>query len=183
MTKNQPRSAAFDMSPFGGGFEQPFTRAEVGALTSVTGSAIRAALDWTVAGARSGRTFISGFHSPLERSVLEELRTARSKMVIALARDAAKARLPDARRPKRSSSKFNPADSSAAKPIKGPFAQRPGVRRSARDRSCVPVICRDQPWRGTFRPARLRSAQGPSSCRRRPRAIASGGPCRHIPPA
>ena len=53
-------------------------------------------MDWTVAEARSGRTIISGFHSPLERSVLEVLLTAHSKVVIALARDAAKARLPDA---------------------------------------------------------------------------------------
>lgn len=46
--------------------------------------------------ARSGRTIISGFHSPLERSVLEVLLTARSKAVIALARDVGKARLPGA---------------------------------------------------------------------------------------
>ena len=60
------------------------------------GSAIRVAMDWAVAEARSGRTIISGFHSPLERSVLEVLLTARSKVVIALARDVAKARLPGA---------------------------------------------------------------------------------------
>ena len=60
------------------------------------GSAIRAAIDWAVAEARSGHTIIGGFHSPLERSVLEVLLTARSKVVIALARDVAKARLPDA---------------------------------------------------------------------------------------
>lgn len=60
------------------------------------GSAIRAAMDWAVAEARSGRTVISGFHSPLERSVLEVLLTARSKAVIALARDVGKARLPAA---------------------------------------------------------------------------------------
>ena len=58
------------------------------------GSAIRAAMDWAVAEARSGGTIISGFHSPLERSVLEVLLTARSKAVIALARDVGKARLP-----------------------------------------------------------------------------------------
>ena len=60
------------------------------------GSAIRAAMDWAVAEAREGRTIISGFHSPLERSVLEVLLIARSKAVIALARDVGKARLPSA---------------------------------------------------------------------------------------
>ena len=53
-------------------------------------------MDWAVAEARAGHTVISGFHSPLERSVLEVLLTARSKVVIALARDVAKARLPGA---------------------------------------------------------------------------------------
>lgn len=60
------------------------------------GSAIRAAMDWAVAEARSGRTIISGFHSPLERSVLEVLLGAHGKAVIALARDVRKARLPSA---------------------------------------------------------------------------------------
>ena len=45
-------------------------------------SAIRLGVDWAVAEARAGHTVISGFHSPLERSVLEVLLTARSKVVI-----------------------------------------------------------------------------------------------------
>ena len=49
-----------------------------------------------MAEARSGGVIISGFHSPLERLVLEVLLTARSKAVIALARDVGKARLPGA---------------------------------------------------------------------------------------
>ena len=60
------------------------------------GSAIRAAIDWAVAEARSGRTIIGGFHSPLERSVLEVLLAAHGRVVIALARDVGKARLPNA---------------------------------------------------------------------------------------
>ena len=60
------------------------------------GSAIRAAIDWAVAEAREGQTIISGFHSPLERSVLEVLLTAHGKAVIALARDVDKARQPSA---------------------------------------------------------------------------------------
>ena len=60
------------------------------------GSAIRAAMDWAVAEARSGRTIIGGFHSPLERSVLEVLLAAHGRVVIALARDVGKARLPNA---------------------------------------------------------------------------------------
>ena len=58
------------------------------------GSAIRAAMDWAVAEARSGRTIIGGFHSPLERSVLEVLLAAHGKVVIALARDVGNARMP-----------------------------------------------------------------------------------------
>ena len=60
------------------------------------GSAIRAAMDWAVAEARSGRTIIGGFHSPLERSVLEVLLAAHGRVVIALARDVGKALLPNA---------------------------------------------------------------------------------------
>jgi broad specificity phosphatase PhoE len=58
------------------------------------GVAIRAAIDWAVVEARAGRTIISGFHSPLERSVLEVILAAHGCAVVALARDATRARVP-----------------------------------------------------------------------------------------
>ncbi len=49
------------------------------------GSAIRAAMDLAVTEARSGRTIISGFHSTLERSVLEDfISTMAARMPIAM---------------------------------------------------------------------------------------------------
>lgn len=58
------------------------------------GAAIRAALDWTLAQARARNVVISGFHSPLEQSVLTVLLQARSPVVAVLARPVAGAKLP-----------------------------------------------------------------------------------------
>ena len=58
------------------------------------GEAIRAALDWALQQARRRRVVISGFHSPLERSVLKLLLEARSPAVIVLARPLLRAKLP-----------------------------------------------------------------------------------------
>lgn len=58
------------------------------------GSAIRAAMDWTLQQARARRVVISGFHSPLEQSVLKVLIQARSPVVAVLARPVNGAKLP-----------------------------------------------------------------------------------------
>lgn len=58
------------------------------------GSAIRMALEWALLTAREGRPVVGGFHSPLERSVLELLLEACSPTVVVLARDIKAARLP-----------------------------------------------------------------------------------------
>lgn len=50
------------------------------------GTAIRAAMTWAVEQARSKSPIISGFHSPLEQSVLEVLLTAGAPCVIVIAR-------------------------------------------------------------------------------------------------
>lgn len=60
------------------------------------GGAIRAAMDWAVEQSRIKRPVISGFHSPLERSVLEVLLTAGSPCVIVIARKLNSAHLPSA---------------------------------------------------------------------------------------
>jgi predicted Rossmann fold nucleotide-binding protein DprA/Smf involved in DNA uptake len=60
------------------------------------GAAIHAAMDWAVAQAKLKAAVISGFHSPLEQSVLKIFLTARSPAVVVLARDVAKAKLPEA---------------------------------------------------------------------------------------
>lgn len=60
------------------------------------GVAIRAAMDWAVVQARSHRAVISGFHSPLEQSVLTLLLQAGSPAVVVLGRPVAGARLPPA---------------------------------------------------------------------------------------
>lgn len=57
------------------------------------GAAIRAAMDWALAQARSRQVVVSGFHSPLEQSVLQVLLAARSPGVVVLARPVAGARL------------------------------------------------------------------------------------------
>jgi len=58
------------------------------------GAAIRAAMDWALEQARSGQPVVSGFHSPLEQSVLTVLLQARCPVVAVLARPVAGARLP-----------------------------------------------------------------------------------------
>ena len=52
------------------------------------GSAIRAATEWAATQAKAKAVVISGFHSPLERSVLEMLLVAKSPAIVVLARDA-----------------------------------------------------------------------------------------------
>ncbi len=60
------------------------------------GVAIRAAMDWAVEQARSKSPVISGFHSPLEQSVLEVMLTAGAPCVIVIARKLDHAHLPPA---------------------------------------------------------------------------------------
>jgi predicted Rossmann fold nucleotide-binding protein DprA/Smf involved in DNA uptake len=57
------------------------------------GTAIRAAMDWALDQARARQGVISGFHSPLEQSVLHLLLQARSPVVAVLARPVDGARL------------------------------------------------------------------------------------------
>ncbi len=58
------------------------------------GTAIRAAMDWALNQARKKNVVVSGFHSPLEQSVLKVLLVARSPAVVVLARPVAGAKLP-----------------------------------------------------------------------------------------
>ncbi|MDI9334008.1 MAG: DNA-processing protein DprA [Cytophagales bacterium] len=58
------------------------------------GSAISAAMDWAVQQSKAKQTVISGFHSPLEQSVLTVLLQAKSPVVVALARPLERAKLP-----------------------------------------------------------------------------------------
>lgn len=58
------------------------------------GAAIRAAMDWALQQARAKNVVISGFHSPLEQSVLKVLIQARSPVVAMLARPVGGAKLP-----------------------------------------------------------------------------------------
>ena len=60
------------------------------------GTAIRAAMDWAVAQIKMNNVVISGFHSPLEQSVLKVLIQARSPAVVVLARPVEVAKLPSA---------------------------------------------------------------------------------------
>ena len=60
------------------------------------GSAIRAAMNWSIEQARAKHPVISGFHSPLEQSVLEVLFTAKAPCVIVIARKLEEAQLPAA---------------------------------------------------------------------------------------
>lgn len=59
-----------------------------------TGAAIRAAMDWALQQARAKAVVVSGFHSPLEQSVLKVLLEAQSPVVAVLARPVEEARLP-----------------------------------------------------------------------------------------
>lgn len=58
------------------------------------GTAIRAAMDWALQQARAKAVVVSGFHSPLEQSVLEVLIEAHSPVVAVLARPVDGAKLP-----------------------------------------------------------------------------------------
>ncbi|MGB4927293.1 MAG: DNA-processing protein DprA [Giesbergeria sp.] len=58
------------------------------------GAAIRAAMDWALEQARAKHAVVSGFHSPLEQSVLKVLLAAGSPAVLVLARPVAGAKLP-----------------------------------------------------------------------------------------
>ena len=58
------------------------------------GAAIRAAMDWALQQARAKAVVVSGFHSPLEQSVLKVLIQARSPVVVVLARPVGSAKLP-----------------------------------------------------------------------------------------
>lgn len=60
------------------------------------GAAIRAAMDWVLQQAKAGQVVASGFHSPLEQSVLKVLIQARSPVVAVLARPVSRAKLPPA---------------------------------------------------------------------------------------
>ncbi len=58
------------------------------------GAAIRAAMDWALQQASNKRAVVSGFHSPLEQSVLKVLMAAGSPVVVVLARPVEGAKLP-----------------------------------------------------------------------------------------
>ncbi len=58
------------------------------------GVAIRAAMDWALQQASAKRAVVSGFHSPLELSVLKVLIAASSPAVVVLARPVKGAKLP-----------------------------------------------------------------------------------------
>jgi hypothetical protein len=58
------------------------------------GAAICAAMDWAVEQAHSRSTVLSGFHSPLEQSVLEVVLTAGTPFVMVIARKLEQAQIP-----------------------------------------------------------------------------------------
>lgn len=58
------------------------------------GAAIRVAMDWALQQAVAKSVVISGFHSPLEQSVLTVLLQARNSVVVVLARPVQGAKLP-----------------------------------------------------------------------------------------
>ena len=58
------------------------------------GTAIRAAMDWALAQTRERNVVVSGFHSPLEQSILKVLIAAHSPAVVVLARPVGSAKLP-----------------------------------------------------------------------------------------
>lgn len=72
--------------------EQPLTA--FFASRHCSGQAIRAAMDWAVMQARAKTPLIGGFHSPLEKSVLEVMLAADTPVVIVVARDLEHARFP-----------------------------------------------------------------------------------------
>lgn len=58
------------------------------------GTAIRTAMDWALQHAKFKAVVVSGFHSPLEQSVLKILIQARSPVIAVLARPVTAAKLP-----------------------------------------------------------------------------------------
>ena len=52
-------------------------------------------MDWALQQARAKRVVVSGFHSPLEQSVLKVLTSAGSPAVVVLARPVSSAKLPN----------------------------------------------------------------------------------------
>ena len=72
--------------------EQPLTA--FFASRRCSGRAIRAAMDWAEEQGRCKIPLIGGFHSPLEKSVLEVVLAADSPVVIVVARDVEHARFP-----------------------------------------------------------------------------------------
>lgn len=58
------------------------------------GVAIRAAMEWAIEQARNKNPVISGFHSPLEQSILEVMLTAGAPCIIVIARKLEQAHLP-----------------------------------------------------------------------------------------
>ena len=58
------------------------------------GIAIRAVMGWAVTQARAGQAVVSGFHSPLEQSVLKVYLAAKAPAVLVLARPVQRVRLP-----------------------------------------------------------------------------------------
>lgn len=64
--------------------EQPITA--FFASRKCSGKAIRATMDWALKQATNKTTIISGFHSPLEQSVLNVMLVAKSPVIVVLAR-------------------------------------------------------------------------------------------------
>jgi len=58
------------------------------------GVAIRSVMDWALQQVRAKRAVVSGFHSPLEQSVLKVLMAAGSPVVVVVARPVQGAKLP-----------------------------------------------------------------------------------------
>jgi predicted Rossmann fold nucleotide-binding protein DprA/Smf involved in DNA uptake len=75
-------------------FDQPLTA--FFASRQCSGAAIRAAMAWAIEQARSKSPVISGFHSPLEQSVLEVMLTTGAPCVMVIARKLEQAHLPPA---------------------------------------------------------------------------------------
>lgn len=73
-------------------FDQPLTA--FFASRQCPGVAIRAAMAWAVEQTRSKSPVISGFHSPLEQSVLEVILAAGTSFVMVIARKLEQAQLP-----------------------------------------------------------------------------------------
>lgn len=57
-----------------------------------SGAAIRLAMDWALAQAAKKQAVVSGFHSPLEQSVLKVLLQAKSPVLAVLARPVSEAK-------------------------------------------------------------------------------------------